>query len=143
LDKESLMIITAKIRESFKRIQRKTKRYDSSNWGFPFITAFLILLFTAAVFLATSAYFASAASSAMASDISDKSITSANFASWATKIANGAYFALVIGVLFQLGNVNSKTVRETPARIKKLKFALQYVFSGKNKKQGAAIYGSG
>lgn len=129
MDKESLIIIITKIREYFKQVQRKTKRYDSSNWGFPFIAAFLILLFIAAVFLATSAYFAST--------ISEAIVESAEL------IATFAYFALVIGVLFQLGNVNSKTVRETPTRIKKLKFALQYIFSGKNKKQGAAIYGSG
>ena len=121
MDKESLIIIITKIREHFKQIQRKTKLYVSANWGFPFITAFLILLSTAAVFLATSA----------------------NLVWVAEIIADGAYFALVIGVLFQLGNVNSKTIREIPTRIKKLKFALQYVFSGNNKKQGAAIYGSG
>jgi hypothetical protein len=131
LDKESLIIIITKIREYFKQVQRKTKRYDSSNWGFPFIATFLILLSIAAVFLATSAYFASTIAKVIIS------------AGSAELIATFAYFALVIGVLFQLGNVNSKTVRETPARIKKLKFALQYVFSGKNKKEGAAIYGSG
>jgi hypothetical protein len=121
LDKESLIVIITKILEYFKQIQRKTKRYASANWSFPFIAAFLILLFTAAVFLATSA----------------------NRVWVAEIIADGAYFALVIGVLFQLCNVNSQTVSEAPARIKKLKFALQYVFSGKNKKEGAAIYGSG
>lgn len=119
MDKESLIVIITKILEYFKQIQRKTKRYASSNWGFPFIAAFLILLFTASVFLA------------------------ANLVWVAEIIADGAYFALVIGVLFQLCNVNSQTVSEAPARIKKLKFVLQYVFSGKSKKEGAAIYGSG
>ena len=121
MDKESLIIIITKIREHFKQIQRKTKRYVSGNWSFPLIAAFLILLFTAAVFLATYP----------------------NLVWVAEIIADGAYFALVIGVLFQLGNVNSQTIRETPARIKKLKFVMQNIFSGRNKKEGAAIYGSG
>jgi uncharacterized membrane protein len=121
LDKESLIIIITKIREHLKQIRSKTKRYDSANWGFPFIAAFLVLLFTAAVILATSA----------------------NLVWVAEIIADGAYFALVIGVLFQLGNVNSKTVREAPTRITKLKVSLQHVLLEKNKKEGAGFHGSG
>lgn len=121
MDKESLIIIITKIREHFKQIRSKIKRYNSDNWGFPFIAAFLILLFTAAVFFAASA----------------------NLEWVAEIIADVAYFALVIGVLFQLSNVNFKTVREAPMRIKKLKVSLQHVLLEKNKKEGAGLHGSG
>jgi uncharacterized membrane protein len=86
-----------KISTYWKQIQQQTKRSIKSNWGFPFIAAFLILLSTAAVFFA------------------------ANLKWVAEIIAEGAYFALLIGVLFQLGNVLLE----------------------KNKKEGAGVNGSG
>ena len=69
--------------------------------------------------------------------------TSANLLCVAEIIADGAYFTLVIGVLFQLGNVNFKTACEAPMRIKKLKVSLQHVLLEENKKEGAGYHGSG
>ena len=136
--------IITKIREHFKQIRSKTKRYDNVNWGFPFIAAFLVLLFTAAIFLATSEYFASAASSAKISEIPDLMANSTNFASWAASIADGAYFALAFGVLFKVGNVSSKNALEFMERIKKLKVALLLVCVGRNRmKKDAVFNGSG
>ena len=91
-----------------------------------------MLLFTAAVFLAISTYFASTVASTI---ISARS---------AELIATFAYFALVIGVLFQLGNVNSQNARKVIAPIKKNKVALQLVHLVKNRlKKEAVFHGSG
>jgi hypothetical protein len=55
-----------------------------------------------------------------------------------------SYFALAISVLFQLGNVNSRTAQEIILWIKKLKIALQLVRLGKNRlKNGVVFDGSG
>ncbi len=55
-----------------------------------------------------------------------------------------AYFALAIGVVFELGNVNSKTALKSIARIKKLKIALGLVHSEKNKTKTERFFdGSG
>jgi hypothetical protein len=66
-------------REYLSRVQGKIKRYAKGNWGYPFIAAFMLLLFVAAVFLAVP-----------------------GFASLAEIIADVAYFALAAGVVLQL-----------------------------------------
>jgi hypothetical protein len=71
------------------------------------------------------------------------STTFANLVWVAEIIADGAYFALIIGVLFQLGNVSSKTVRETPTCIKKLRVSFQHILLEKNRKEGAGFHGPG
>jgi hypothetical protein len=81
----------------------------------------MILLFTAAVIFATFPNFL-----------------------WVSEIISvGAYFALVLGVLFQLGNLNFKNIRKAPIWIKKPKGSLQNVLLEKNKKEGARFHGSG
>jgi hypothetical protein len=79
LKKESLILIVTRIRAYFKQIREQTLRYVKGNWGFPFITAFLILLFAAAL----------------------QNIV-AGEASLAELTAIFAYFALALGVVLQL-----------------------------------------
>jgi amino acid transporter len=62
----------------FKKMGAKLKRYSIENWGFPFISTFLVLLFTSAVLL----------SSGLASVAETTSIL--------------AYFSLLIGVILQI-----------------------------------------
>ena len=89
------------------------------NWGLPFIASFLLLLFASAVLLAVGG-------------VSVAEIT-----------ADFAYFALAIGVVLKLGNVNSKTAREGIVLIKKLKVKSQHVHFGINRlKKGAVFHGS-
>ncbi|HLN89881.1 MAG TPA: hypothetical protein VK253_07425 [Candidatus Binatia bacterium] len=70
---------------SFKKMLAKLKKFSIENWGFPFISAFLILLFVAAVLLASG------------SAIGSQDL--ANYADVATIIA---YFSLLIGVILQI-----------------------------------------
>ena len=114
------------------------QRYLNGNWGFLFIVAFLLLLFNAAVFLATSSYYASMAESAANS--LELTTTSASFASMAEAIATYSYLALAIGVLFQVGNVNSKTVQDVLVRIRKFRIALKLVRLGKNRLKNGVVF---
>ncbi|MCL4430051.1 MAG: hypothetical protein M1167_04790, partial [Chloroflexi bacterium] len=57
----------------FKKMVAKLKRFSIGNWGFPFISMFLILLFTSAVLVA------------------------AGLASVADTTATLAYFSLLVG----------------------------------------------
>lgn len=117
------------------------QRYLNGNWGFLFIVAFLLLLFNAAVFLATSSYYASMAESAGNSATSAELTTiSTSFASMAEAIATYSYFVLAIGVLFQVGNVNSKTVQDVLVRIRKFRIALKLVRLGKNRLKNGVVF---
>jgi hypothetical protein len=62
----------------FKKMVANLKRFSIENWGFPFISMFLILLFASAVLLA--------ASLAYVADIT----------------ATLAYFSLLVGVILQI-----------------------------------------
>ena len=106
-----------KLSSYINKIQLILKRYLKGNWGFPFIVTFLLLLLAAAVFLAISPAFASIAQT----------------------FAYYSYFALAIGVLFQVGNVNSMTVQDFLVWIKKIKIALQLERSGKNKLETGVV----
>ena len=64
--------------EFIKKIQASINKYAKENWSFPFIAGFMVLLFAAAVFLAT------------------------GWASLAETTTICAYFSLVTGVLLQL-----------------------------------------
>ena len=76
-----LIIILAKIREYFKQIRDRTKRFDRENWGSPLIAGFMLLLIAAAFLLATG---------------------STGLTPVAELTATLAYFALLIGVVLQL-----------------------------------------
>jgi hypothetical protein len=117
-----------KLSSYINKIQIVLKRYLKGKWGFPFIVAFLLLLLTAAIFLVISATSA------------ELTATSTSFASMAEITAEFSYFALAIGVLFQLGNVNSKTFQSVIAWIKKLKIALQHVLLGKNRLKNGVLF---
>jgi uncharacterized membrane protein HdeD (DUF308 family) len=65
---------------SFNQIELKLKGYVKENWGSPFIMAFILLLVVAAVFL------------------------SAGSASLADTLAVYGFYALVAGVLLQIGS---------------------------------------
>ena len=62
----------------FKKMVSKLKRFSIENWGFPFISMFLILLFTSAVLVA------------------------AGLAYVADTTAILAYFSLLAGVILQI-----------------------------------------
>jgi hypothetical protein len=104
-------------------------RYVSGNWGVTLIAGFLLFLIAAASMLAYSNYCLE----------QGRILDAQTTATWAEDAAFAAYIALAIGVVFELGNVNSKTALNSITRIKKLKTALILVRSGKNKmKNGAA-----
>ena len=63
---------------SFKKMLAKLKKFSIENWGFPFISAFLIFLVVAAVLLAT------------------------GLAGAADKAAIIAYFSLLVGAILQI-----------------------------------------
>lgn len=67
-----------KAKAVFSKIQVVIRKYVEKNWGFPFIVVFLVLLFSAAVFL------------------------SIGLSSLAESISVYAYFILVAGVVLQL-----------------------------------------
>ena len=115
----------------------------AENWGFPFIIAFILLLLVAAIFLVTSNYYASIATSATGEKIAAFLVTSLNLASWAEGIASCAYFVLVIGVVLQLGKVNSNSVRKDIAQIKEFKIISKCIRFRKNRfNKGAVFHGS-
>jgi hypothetical protein len=70
--------VTKKSGSNLIQLQERLSRYPEENWGYPFIAGFIILLSTAAVFLAV------------------------GLASTAEIAANCAYFALATGVVLQL-----------------------------------------
>jgi hypothetical protein len=101
----------------FNQVRLVVTRYVKGNWGFRFVALFMLFLFLASVLSTNSAW-----------------------SLWAEQTADVAFFALVIGVVFQLGDVNSKTTLKSIARIKKLKIELRHFHLGKNKlKNGAAF----
>ncbi len=65
-------------KECLVKVHVRIKAWSKGNWGFPFIAGFLVLLFSAAVFLAAGSAFL------------------------AEEIADWAYFTLVAGVILQL-----------------------------------------
>ncbi len=65
----------------FKKMLAKLKSFSIENWGFPFISLFLIFLFVSAVLVATG---------------------SADLISLADKTAISAYFSLLVGVILQI-----------------------------------------
>jgi hypothetical protein len=67
-------VITQELKKNYVRMNKTVKE----NWGFPFITGFIMLLITAALFLTV------------------------GWASLAESIANFAYYSLVAGVLLEL-----------------------------------------
>ena len=71
-------MIVIRTPKGFGRIQVKVKGYLNENWGYPFIAGFMVLLFCAAIFLAS------------------------GWASLAEAIAVCAYFALAAGIVLQL-----------------------------------------
>jgi len=92
-------------------------RIVKGNWGFPFIASFLVLLLAAAIMLA-----------AKTTAIS------------AEDTATVAYFALAIGVIFLIGNVNFKNVREAMIRIEKVKIVSRLVCIGKKVRKKGAVF---
>ena len=115
-----------KVIGSTRQIRDQTKRYVRENWGFPFIVAFILLLLVAAIFLVTYNYYSSIATLA-----------------WAEGIAFCAYIVLVVGVVLQLGKINSNSARKDIAQIKKLKIISNCIRFGKNRfKKGAVFHGS-
>ena len=132
------------VRGSPKRIRDQTKRYVRENWGFPFIVAFILLLLVAAIFLVTSNYYASIATSVV--DESARAtflMASLNLASLAEGIASCAYIVLVVGVVLLLGKVNSSSVHECIVKIKKLKVISKCIRFGKSRlNKGVKFYGS-
>jgi hypothetical protein len=58
----------------------------------------------------------------------------------AEAIATYSYFVLAIGVLFQVGNVNSKTVQDVLVRIRKFRIALKLVRLGKNRLKNGVVF---
>jgi hypothetical protein len=132
-----------KLSGSPKRIREQTKRYVRENWGIPFIVAFITLLLVAAIFLVTSNYYASIAISAAGEKMATFRMISLNLESWAEFIASCAYFVLVVGVVLQLGKVNSNSVRKDLAQIKKFIIISKCIRFGKNRfTKGAVFHGS-
>jgi hypothetical protein len=70
--------VTKKSGSNLIQLRERLSRYPKENWGYPFIAGFIILLFTAAVFLAVGLAF------------------TAEIAAYC------AYFSLATGVIFQL-----------------------------------------
>ena len=68
-----------------------TKRYLRSNWGFPFIVSFLLLLLSAAVFFA------------------------AGLISLAEVLAYVAYFTLAIGAILQVVTIRKQGDKGEPS----------------------------
>ena len=136
---ESLKIILTKISGPPKQIREKTKRYFRENWGFPFIAGFILLLLVAAIFLVFSNYLASIATS-----VTDQNMANSMYiTSWAEGTATCAYFALVVGVVLLLGNVNSTLVHERVVKIKGLKVISKCIRYRKNRfNKGAVFRGS-
>jgi uncharacterized protein (UPF0216 family) len=63
--------------------------------------------------------------------------------SMAEIIATCAYFALAIGVVLELGQVNSNSVRKDIAQIKEFKIISKCIRFGKNRfNKGAVFHGS-
>jgi hypothetical protein len=121
-----------KVIGSPKRIREQTKRYVRENWGFPFIIAFMPLLLTAATLLVTSNLYSNLIPSMAKSLESMDEI-----------IATCAYFALAIGVVLELGQVNSNSVRKDIAQIKEFKIISKCIRFGKNRfNKGAVFHGS-
>jgi hypothetical protein len=121
-----------KLSGSPKRIREQTRRYVRENWGFPFIIAFIPLLLTAATLLVTSNLYSNLYTS-MAKSLE----------SMAEIIATCAYFALAIGVVLELGQVNSNSVRKDIAQIKEFKIISKCIRFGKNRfNKGAVFHGS-
>ena len=121
-----------KLSDSPKRIREQTKRYVRENWGFPFIIAFIPLLLTAATLLVTS-------------NLNSNSYPSmAKFLElMAEGIATASYFTLVIGVVLELGKVNSNSVRKDIEQIKEFKIISKCIRFGKNRfNKGAVFHGS-
>jgi hypothetical protein len=109
-----------------RQIRDQTKRYVRENWGFPFIVAFILLLLLAAIFLAISNYY-----------------TSITTLVWAEAIASCAYIVLVVGVVLQLGKINSNSARKYITQIKEFKIISKCIHFGKNWfKKGAVFHGS-
>jgi hypothetical protein len=121
-----------KLSGSPKRIREQTKRYVRENWGFPFIIAFIPLLLTAATLLVTSNLY------------SNSYLTMAKFLELMGEVmATFAYFALAIGVVLELGRVNSSSVRAGIAQIKEFKIISKCIRLGKNRfNKGAVFHGS-
>ena len=97
----------------------------------------------AAIFLVTSNYYASIAISAAVEKMPTFRMISLNLESWAEFIASCAYFVLVVGVVLQLGKVNSNSVRKDLAQIKKFIIISKCIRFGKNRfNKGAVFHGS-
>jgi hypothetical protein len=77
LEERNLIVIVTKTITYFKQTQQQIARYVKDNWGLPLITAFLILLFAAALLLAV------------------------GWASRAESIATAGYFAVAVDVLLR------------------------------------------
>ena len=101
----------------FNQVRIVGTRYVKGNWGFPFIASFLVLLLAAAIML-----------------------TAKTTATLAEDTATCAYFALAIGVIFLIGNVNSKNAREAMVQIKKMKIVSRLVCLGKNGRKKGAVF---
>ncbi len=97
----------------------------------------------AAIFLVTSNYYASIVISATGERIPTFLVTSLNLALWAEGIASCAYFVLVVGVVLQLGKVNSNSVRKDIAQIKEFRIISKCIRFRKNRlDKGVEFYGS-
>ena len=79
------MKTTGETTTSFKKMLAKLKKFSIENWGFPFISAFLILLLVAAVLL-----------------VSGSAIGSQDLANYADAAAIVAYFSLLVGAILQI-----------------------------------------
>jgi hypothetical protein len=129
-----------KVRGSPKRIREQTKSYLRENWGIPFIVAFIFLLLVAAIFLVTSNYYASIATSVTGEEMQTFLIISSNLASWAEGIGSCAYFVLVVGVVLELGKVSSNSVRKDIAQIKEFKIISKCIRFGKSRFNKGAVF---
>ncbi len=82
-----MMLILKKFRFHYKQVQQQAKRSFSENWGFPFISRFVLVLSVAAVILAV------------------------GWISEAEATAATVCFVLTIGVVFQLVCFQKNTMK--------------------------------
>jgi len=132
-----------KVSDSSKRIREQIKNYVRGNWGIPLIVVFMLLLPVASICLVTPNFYASIVTSVADEKIATFLLISLNLVSCVESIASCTCIVLIVGVLLQLGKVNSDSTRKIIAQIKGLNLISKSVRFGKNRfSKGAVFHGS-
>jgi len=107
------------------------------------IVVFILLLPVAYIRLVTPNFYASIVTSAADEKIATFLLISLNLVSCVESIVSCTCIVLIVGVLLQLGKVNSDSTRKIIAQIKGLNLISKSVRFGKNRfSKGAVFHGS-